>query len=70
MPKTKRKRHEHTVTETIFITGTLVMFWRGVWGLMDIYLLPVHPQISYAISLALSVLLFVFAMRKHTKHLL
>ena len=34
-----------------FITGTgLVIFWRGLWGLLDIYLFPGNPLLSYVVS--------------------
>ncbi|HEY4674551.1 MAG TPA: hypothetical protein VIH48_00690 [Candidatus Bathyarchaeia archaeon] len=25
----------------------VVMMWRGIWGLMDEYLLPENPKLSY-----------------------
>lgn len=43
----------------------IVMLWRGIWGLLDEYLLPKNPKLSYWISLLVGfaliaiVLLFV-----------
>ncbi|MCR4326503.1 MAG: hypothetical protein NUV52_02520 [Candidatus Roizmanbacteria bacterium] len=28
----------------------VVMFWRGVWGILDSYLLPDNTLLSYAVS--------------------
>ena len=34
------------------ITGIgIVIFWRGIWGLADVYLYPEKPALSYIISL-------------------
>lgn len=36
----------------ILIVGTaVVLFWRGAWGLMDLYIFPDNPAVSYIISL-------------------
>ena len=33
------------------ITGfAIVVFWRGVWGLLDVYLLPDDETLSYTVS--------------------
>jgi len=31
----------------------IVMVWRGVWGILDKYLFPENPVLSYTISIAL-----------------
>lgn len=34
-----------------FVTGiAIVIFWRGMWGLLDLYLFPGQPTLSYAAS--------------------
>jgi len=36
----------------ILVVGTaVVLFWRGAWGLMDLYIFPDNPVMSYAVSL-------------------
>ena len=40
------------------ITGIAVIaFWRGLWGLMDLYLFPENEILSYFISALLGVLI-------------
>ncbi len=39
---------------TILATATaVVLFWRGIWGLLDHYLFPENPLLSYLISVLL-----------------
>ena len=34
-----------------FITGTaIIVFWRGLWGLLDLYLFPGSKELSYIAS--------------------
>lgn len=33
------------------------MFWRGVWGLLDAYLLPQYEILSLIVSICLGVLI-------------
>lgn len=36
----------------ILIVGTaVVLYWRGAWGLMDLYIFPDNPAASYTLSL-------------------
>ena len=37
-----------------FITGlAIVIFWRGAWGLLDLYFFPGDPLMSYVFSAVL-----------------
>jgi len=38
---------------TVMIAAAVVMFWRGMWGLMDLYLFPNSLPLSYVVSLIL-----------------
>ena len=67
MKKTRKKKV--APLSTILIAGAVIMFWRGVWGLMDVYLFPDNLPISYGISLLISLFLFIFVLRHHVKHL-
>jgi hypothetical protein len=52
-----------SLTDIFIIVVTslaVVSFWRGVWGLMDIYLFPENPPLSLIISI-LSGLVILFA---------
>jgi hypothetical protein len=65
----KKNLEKQPLLSTLLITGAVIMFWRGVWGLMDVYLLPDNPPLSYGISLVISLLLFTFVVRHHIKKL-
>ncbi len=42
-----------------------VSFWRGIWGLMDVYLFPQNSALSYLISLIIGIfILILIAMHK------
>ncbi len=38
----------------------LVVLWRGVWGLLDLYLFPDDPLASYSVSAVLGLGLLYF----------
>lgn len=43
----------------IIAGGGLVFFWRGVWGLADLYLLPHIPAASYIASVVIGIVLLL-----------
>jgi len=61
----KERRTLKDVLLAIVLAFAVVSFWRGVWGLMDLYLFPN----SYHLSLWLSVLIGV-AILYSTKNLI
>ena len=49
--KTKnKKRPLKKITFTILIAFAVVSFWRGIWGLMDLYLFPQNQVLSFFVS--------------------
>jgi hypothetical protein len=42
----------------------VVAIWRGVWGLMDLYLFPDNPTLSFIISIAVGLFILYFNDRK------
>ena len=48
-----QKRRIKKVLYAVIIAFAIVSFWRGVWGLMDLYLFPNN----YTLSLLISVLI-------------
>lgn len=42
----------------------VVAVWRGVWGLMDIYLFPDNPILSFIISIIIGLFILYFNDRK------
>lgn len=47
------KLHARFKTFGLILTTVLgvVLFWRGIWGLTDLYLFPNQPELSYLISI-------------------
>ncbi len=45
-------KSHHQIIFAIIIGVSLICFWRGVWGLLDMYLLPNNEELSYWASLA------------------
>lgn len=45
------------------------MFWRGAWGLMDLYLFPDDPAMSFVASLLLGLIIIFFTNRKKLQDL-
>ena len=37
-----------------------VFFWRGVWGLLDVYLFPNNMVLSYSISIGIGIVVLYF----------
>ena len=55
MKKTTTKHLVHTV----LIAVGVVCFWRGAWGLMDLYLFPNKLVLSYSIALLVGLIMLV-----------
>lgn len=64
MPK-KEKHILNRQFANICIVLGIVFVWRGMWGLMDLYLFPEQPTLSFTVS----VLLGIFFLWAHDKRL-
>ncbi len=53
----KRVKKTHPNFYSIFIGISIIMFWRGLWGLMDLYLFPDNHLLSYLVSVFLGLFL-------------
>jgi len=51
------KRSFKKIAHTILIAFAIVSFWRGIWGLMDLYLSPKNPLVSFLISLIIGIVI-------------
>ena len=49
-------QHKRTTFNSIIIVVAIIMLWRGVWGLLDLYLFPGIPTLSYVVSISVSLL--------------
>jgi hypothetical protein len=53
--KTHAVTQQDEIIKAVLIGAAVISFWRGVWGLMDIYLFPNNPAVSFVISLLMGV---------------
>ena len=53
----KQKRKLNRLLFTILIALAVVSFWRGVWGLMDLYLTPNNHVLSFSLSIVIGILI-------------
>jgi Mg/Co/Ni transporter MgtE len=49
----KRKKHYKIIAKAMLVGFGVVLFWRGAWGLMDLYLFPGNEHLSFVSSIAL-----------------
>ncbi|HEB47101.1 MAG TPA: hypothetical protein ENI22_01385 [Candidatus Pacearchaeota archaeon] len=61
----KRRRTLKKVFFTILLGFAIIAFWRGAWGLLDIYLFPNN----YVLSLWISIFIGIFILYS-TKNLI
>lgn len=57
--KYKKTSHFHRSLYYLVTGAGIIIFWRGIWGLLDVYLFPNNPELSYFIS-AIGGLLILF----------
>jgi hypothetical protein len=60
----KQLKQKHPNLNSVIIGTAIIMFWRGLWGLMDLYLFPNNEVMSYIVSVLLGLfLLFINDLR-------
>ncbi len=57
--KISQMKSRHQLAFAILIAFAVVSFWRGVWGLLDEYLLPNNYQLSLWISVVLGIVILI-----------
>ena len=51
--------------DTLILAIAIILVWRGVWGLADLYLFPSMPVLSFTISILSGIIiLFVHNLKK------
>lgn len=60
-----RRNHftKHHVMYAILVGTSMIMLWRGIWGLLDSYLFPTNKPISYLLSVAIGLVILSFTGR-------
>ncbi len=46
----RRFKKRYKILHILIVATAVVMFWRGIWGILDTYLLPDNTLLSYTIS--------------------
>lgn len=52
-PKLAQFKSLHPNANAAVIVFAIIMLWRGVWGLLDTYLFPGSPILSYFVCIGL-----------------
>jgi len=52
-------RTKNQVLFALVISVAIVSVWRGIWGLMDFYLYPQDPVMSYGLSVVIGTVILV-----------
>jgi len=50
----KLKKHHQLFFSLVVMSG-MIALWRGIWGLLDIYLLPDNLSLSYVLSFVIGI---------------
>jgi len=56
----KGKKRVKKAFYAVLIGFAIIAFWRGLWGLMDEYLLPANYLLSLWISMSLGLIILIF----------
>ncbi len=55
----KSFKKKYPVANTFIAATAVIAVWRGLWGLMDLYLLPDNPTWSFVVSIVLGVIILL-----------
>lgn len=65
----KKRGRLYKILFAILIAFAVVSFWRGIWGLMDLYLFPNNYELSLISSVLIGILILILT-RKTVEHLM
>jgi uncharacterized ion transporter superfamily protein YfcC len=66
--KNNLKKIHKNYFKTLVLAIAIVLFWRGVWGLMDLYFFPNMLPLSFILSILIGLLILYSV--KHSWELL
>ena len=55
----KKNSKTKNILLAILIGSAVISFWRGLWGLMDIYLFPKNTALSFSISVIIGLIILI-----------
>ena len=53
----KKRSKTKNILLAILIGSAVISFWRGLWGLMDIYLFPKNSALSFLASVIIGLII-------------
>lgn len=56
----RKFKRKHKVLHILLVALAVIMFWRGVWGILDMYLFPNHHLVSYILSIVIAFFILYF----------
>lgn len=56
-PKLQELKTQHPTANVIVIIFAIIMLWRGIWGLLDLYLFPGSPVFSHMLTVIIGVII-------------
>ena len=59
LKKLSKMKTRHQVLFAVIIAFAVISFWRGIWGLMDVYLFPENLPLSFFTSFLLGLVILV-----------
>ena len=67
MDQVQKQEKRRSNLRLIFAGIAIIMFWRGLWGLMDLYLFPGNLTLSYSVSAVVGLMIIYFNDRRLTE---
>ncbi len=56
----RKFKRKHKVFHILLVASAVIMFWRGVWGILDMYFFPGNPLASYVSSIVVAIAILYF----------
>ena len=55
----KRLRKSHQRIFALIVSLAIILVWRGIWGLGDLYLFPANELYSYVASIVIGLVILI-----------
>lgn len=55
-----RQRRRRNMWQSLAIDMSAILLWRGLWGLMDLYIFPGYQEFSFIFSALLGLFLLLW----------
>ena len=57
LKKLSDMKTKHQIFFAIIIAFAVISFWRGLWGLMDIYIFPANPPMRFSLLVLIGLII-------------